>query len=35
MAAELRKPASESALGDRVDDLVKMARKIDAERRRR
>jgi len=35
MAVELTKPATESAFGDRVDTLVKSARKIDAERRRR
>src|SRR4051794_4635446 len=35
MAAELEKPVSESALGDRVEVLVKRARKIDAQRRRR
>lgn len=35
MAFELQKPVRESALGDRVDILVKRARKIDAERRRR
>lgn len=35
MAFELQKPARDSALGDRVDTLVKQARKIDADRRRR
>jgi hypothetical protein len=35
MATELEKPVSESALGDRVEVLVKRARKIDAQRRRR
>ena len=35
MAFELVKPEGEHALGDRVDTLVKRARKIDAERRRR
>lgn len=35
MAFELPKPPSESALGNRVETLVKKARRIDAERRRR
>jgi hypothetical protein len=35
MAFELEKPPKEGALGDRVDTLVKRARKIDAQRRRR
>jgi hypothetical protein len=35
MAFELDKSPRESALGDRVDVLVKRARRIDAERRRR
>lgn len=35
MAIDLRRPASEQAMATRVDDVVRRARRIDADRRRR